>query len=140
MNPCPIVKYGTALPNSTGQIARVSTYGSGALANHTLIFNVTNLPPGTTGQMAYTKERKVPCTPYGEGLLCLFRRTKDLPSLGTFVADASGHARVEVDFADPPFSDVLAGETRYFQFLYDDPAGGPAGFNLSEAVSVSICQ
>ena len=140
LNPCPIAKYGTASPNSTGQVARVASYGSGDLSNRKLIFNVTNLPPLTSGHFVYARAKKTPCTAYGDGQLCLVRRTKVLPSLPDVVADASGHARVVVNFDDLPFSEALPGEKRYLQFLYADPAGGPAGFNLSEAVDVSVCQ
>jgi hypothetical protein len=140
LNPCPTVKYGTASPNSTGQPARVSFYGSGDLSNHTLIFNVTSLPPGTTGHLVYAKSPKTPCTPYGDGQLCIVRRVRDLASLADVTADANGHARIVLDFQDEPFASAVPGTHRYFQFLYQDPGGGPAGFNLSEAMDVSICR
>jgi hypothetical protein len=139
-NPCPLLKYGTANPNSTGQVAKVSSYGCGSLGNEKLIFNVTNLPANATGRMIFSKGKMVPCGPYGDGKICLTRRSLDQTSLPLVQADALGHARVVMDFAAEPFASAQPGQKRYFQFKYDDPAGGPAGFNLSEAMEVSICQ
>jgi hypothetical protein len=54
-------------------------------------------------------------------------------------ADEFGHVRFVGNFSVPPFNGI-PGAHRYLQFLYDDPAGGGAGFNLSEAVDVAMCQ
>jgi hypothetical protein len=139
-NPCPLANYGTVNPNSTGQPARMSFYGCGDLSNRKLIFNVTNLPPNTTGRVMYASLPLSPCANWGNGKLCLHRRALIQPPLPTVTADASGHARFEMDFDELPLSTAQPGQHRYFQFRYDDPAAGGAGFNLSEAVDVSICQ
>jgi hypothetical protein len=147
-NPCPSVKYGTVSPNSTGQPARVAIYGSGSLVGTNppedpqprLVFNVTNLPPGATGRLVYASGRKTPCVGYGDGQICILRRSKILPSLPEVTADAAGHARVVLDLASEPFASAVPGQHRFFQLLYEDEKGGPAGINLSEAVDVMVCQ
>ena len=35
---------------------------------------------------------------------------------------------------------LQAGDTRYFQFWFRDPLGGPAGFNFSDGLEVGFCQ
>jgi hypothetical protein len=34
---------------------------------------------------------------------------------------------------------ITPGSTRKFQYVFRDPAGGPAGFNTTNAVSVTFC-
>lgn len=140
-NPCPTVKFGTALPNSTGLVAKVSVYGTGSLSHDNLIFNVTNLPANTTGHFAWSPGKMPTCTPYGNGVLCLRPRINgQLPQLPEVTADANGHARFVANFSVPPFNAPYPGPHRYLQFIYDDPAGGGAGFNLSEALDVVLCE
>jgi hypothetical protein len=148
---CPTAKFGTASPNSTGLPAKVSWYGSGALTQNlppgypdphsALIFNFTQLPANTTGHLIWSLAKKATCSPYGHGQLCLQSRTmKPFPVLDTVTADANGHARFVFDFAELPLSDAAAGDHLYFQFQYDDAAAPGGGFNLSEAVDVTVCQ
>jgi hypothetical protein len=146
LNPCPSVTYGTVNNNSTGQPARISIYGSGSLQGTLppeapephLIFNVRNLPPNAVGHLVYSPQAKTPCVAYGDGQLCILRRARQLHELPAVQADASGRARVVLDFAAEPFASAVAGQHWYFQFVYAD--SGPAGFNLSEAVNVQVCQ
>jgi hypothetical protein len=134
-NPCPITRYGSALPNSTGQPGRVYTLGTGDLSNQKLVLSVRNLPPGTSGRFLLSGA-STPCTPSGDGLRCVGReRWGQLP---TITASAEGVARFPVDFQTTQF-DVPPGAFRYLQFRYDDPAGAQ-GFNWSEPVKVRFCE
>jgi len=136
-NPCPITRYGTALPNSTGQPARIYSLGTGDLSTHHLVLSVRNLPPGTTGRFAMSGVELNPCQPSGDGLKCVGReRTAPHP---TITANAEGVARWEVDFSAPQFANVAPGTARYFQMRYED-AGGAQGFNWSEPVKVMFCE
>jgi hypothetical protein len=134
-NPCPITRYGSALPNSTGQPGRLYSLGTGDLSDQKLVLSVRNLPPGTSGRFLLSGTSTA-CTPSGDGLRCVGReRWGQLP---TVTANAEGVARYAVDFQSTPF-DIPAGAFRYLQFRYDDP-GGAQGFNWSEPVKVKFCQ
>jgi hypothetical protein len=138
LNPCPIIRYGTTLPNSTGQPGRIYSLGSGDLSNEHLVLSVRNLPPGATARFVWSASTINPCEASGDGLRCVGReRTPLLPVL---TANSEGVVRWVVDFSLPHFDTIHPGAIRYVQLRYDDPAGGPLGFNWSEPVKISFCE
>lgn len=139
LNPCPLAGYGTASPNSTGQVSGAYSYGSGDLSKRKLIFTMTNLPPGATGRLAYASQPRTPCAQYGEGQICLQGSARTLPSLPAVTADANGHARVVLDFDQEPLASAQPGDHLYFQFIYADTAG-TWGINTSQAYQVNVCK
>ncbi|MCP3917678.1 MAG: hypothetical protein GY711_19210 [bacterium] len=77
--------------------------------------------------------------PLGEGTLCVGSPFIRLPVVQT---DVLGSASYVLDLTDPlfPSAEITPGTTWNFQFWYRDVAGGPAGFNLSDAVGVQFCE
>lgn len=136
LNPCPITRYGSALPNSTGKVAMTYTNGTGDLSENKLVISVRNLPPGTTGKMMMSVAKKDPCVADGSGLRCLSDRYRPFPQI---TADAEGVMRFEVDLTAPQFGNSGPGAVRYLQFRYDDPGAGPA-WNWAEPVQVTLCE
>ena len=58
--------------------------------------------------------------------------------------DFLGFASRAIDYNIPPTGgggagSLLAGSVWNFQFWYRDPPGGPDGFNLTDAISVTFC-
>jgi len=135
-NPCPIKRYGSVLPNSTGEPGLTYTLGTGDLSDRKLVLSVRNLPPGTSGQWLLSPTKPfATCIPSGDGLRCVGRERGD--PLPTVTADAEGVARWVVDFDLRQF-DIQPGRSWYLQFRYDD-AGGVQGFNWSEPVKAKFC-
>jgi hypothetical protein len=135
-NPCPTVRYGSALPNSTGKAALVYTSGTGDFSNDHLAISVRNLPPGATGTFMMARTKLDPCVPDGNGLKCLgpFRNAEPV------TADAEGVARWVVDLSAPIFSSIDPGGLRYIQLRYNDPGAGAGAFNWAEPVKVTFCE
>jgi hypothetical protein len=76
--------------------------------------------------------------PFGNGVRCVGGQIFRLP---VTVSNAFGEASWALDITNPPqpAGQITAGSTWFFQFWYRDPAGGGAGFNLSDAVEASFC-
>ena len=76
-------------------------------------------------------------TPFGEGRRCVGGQTVRLPVVNT---GASGSAERDIDNTQHPHSQNLQpGSTWHFQFWYCDPQGGPAGWNVTDALSITFC-
>jgi hypothetical protein len=56
------------------------------------------------------------------------------------VASAKGEATASVNLNAAPFNGVGAGARRYVQFRFEDPSGGPAGINFSNAAELKLCE
>jgi hypothetical protein len=135
-NPCPVTRYGSALPNSTGKVAMIYTVGTGDMSNKHLVLSVRNLPPSTTGTFMLSKGKFDPCVPDGNGLKCL-NRERPFPEQ---TADAEGVMRMVLDLDEAQIGTVFPGGNRFFQLRYDDPAAGAGAYNWSEPVKVAFCE
>lgn len=129
--------YCMSFPNSTGTQAVIQAGGSTSIAANDFHLSVSNAPAGQMGLFFFGPEEE--SLPFGNGRLCV-----GVGSTGTFrlrpaaPTDASGNITRQVDLtAAPAAAQIVAGEQRYFQFWFRDPAGG--GFNLSSAVRVHFC-
>lgn len=122
-------------PNSSGQSASISATGSAVVTDQDFTLLAHGCPPGTPGIFYFGS---LPTeVPFGEGFRCVTGATFRLnPPL---VTSLGGNALREVDvFAPPALGNLLPGTSWYFQFWFRDPSGGPAGFNLSNAVRVDF--
>jgi hypothetical protein len=88
--------------------------------------------PNNTGLFFYSQATMQ--TPFGNGTLCV----------GGSLLRLAGHLAVNntlthaLDVQQPTSGapPILAGSTHFFQAWYRDPAGGGAGFNLSDGLEV----
>jgi hypothetical protein len=127
-----------ATPNSTGRPAALTWSGSTSVFANDITLRIVDAPPTTFAHLFYGPEPA--SAPLGDGVRCvggaLFRA-------GTFALDANGAGAQRLDVTLPPANSgpgqVLAGSTWYFQCVYRDLAGGPAGFNASNALVASFC-
>ena len=75
--------------------------------------------------------------PFGNGFRCVGGTVVRMPVI---VVNTFGEAVLPVDLMHLPQGKVvMAGDQRLFQFGYRNPAGGGAGFNLSDGLSVVFC-
>ncbi len=133
---CPLpYTYCAVANNSTGGPALISSSGTTGIAANDFSLSCMGLPPNTLGLFYYGQTEIQ--NPFGNGFRCVggtaFR-------LGVQSASAGGIATRAINYgALPPGGAILAGSTWKFQFWYRNPAGGGAGFNLSNALSATFC-
>jgi hypothetical protein len=140
-NPCRTTVYGQTSINSSGAPALISVTGIPAASVNDLQLRVSGLPPGARGFFFASPVRTDPCVPAYDGLRCAGRRGDRYLPIGTaVVADASGAATANVNLNAAPFTGVGAGARRYVQFYFEDPSGGPAGINFSNAAELKLCE
>jgi hypothetical protein len=136
-NPCKTIKYGQALPNSTGLPAVIASTGVPAGSVNNLVITVSQLPPGVNGSLIVGGTKVEPCVPWGDGLKCV---GGPLKHGNGGAANGAGKATMTINLNNPPWAGLSAGDVRYVQFRYRDPSGGPAQFNLSDALEVHFCE
>jgi hypothetical protein len=134
LNPCPIVRYGTASQNSTGKVGQTYTMGTGDLSEQKLALSVRNLPPGTSAKWVVSLTAVDPCVADGDGLKCV----GTWRPLANVAADAEGTARWEADFELRGWGNLNPGAVRYLQLRYEDAGAG--SHNWSEPVKVTFCE
>ncbi len=138
--PCPCAgaaAQGEGCGNSSGVGARVSPSGSLSVSSDTLRVNGTGLLPGQPA-LLFVGENAVNSgdgTAFGDGLRCA---GGNVSRLGVRTPSAAGTA-----IWGPSLSLLggwSAGDTRYFQVWYRDPAGGScaSGFNLSNGLELTF--
>lgn len=126
-----IIRLCNATPNSTGLPGRIEWVGSTNLAA-TPSLVASQLPPNTPGIFFYGVSHVQ--EPFGDGNRCVTGNVIRLPPA---YSDASGVASLILDRASiPQLASLQPGDVRSFQYWYRNPAGGAAGFNLTDALEV----
>lgn len=133
--PCPGPSaYCVAAPNSAGSAgAQIGWSGSQSLGANAFTLTVSGTPNATTGMFFFGPGQAQ--VPFGDGLRCVTSPFRRLALQGTL----GGAAQRTLQFLAPPTSDITAGSTWNFQFLYRDSSAGGAGFNLSNGLSATFC-
>jgi len=127
--------YCAAANNSTGQPALISNTGTVSIASNNFALVASGLPPNTSGVFYYGSTEIQQS--FGNGFRCVGGSTF---RLGVQQASAGGVMTRTIDFTAliGPGA-ITAGSTRRFQCWYRNPAGGGAGFNLSNGLSATFC-
>ncbi|HJP00140.1 MAG TPA: DNRLRE domain-containing protein [Planctomycetota bacterium] len=134
-----VTSYCSSNSNSTGQAALLSVAGAPSVSGGPLDFLAGPVPdqPG----IVYFGGGQVnggAGVPFGNGMRCVNAGAASVYRLP--VAVASGNLLVAtLDFGAVPGSNVLAGSVWNFQAWYRDPVSGGAGFDLSDALTVTFC-
>ena len=126
-------RYCVATTNSLGGAALLFAEGSRDVEVNRFELRALGVPDGF-GAGAYGDMQAQ--LPVGNGFVCVGGALQRLP-----IAVASGgELRLAIDFTAPPTAGgmILAGSTWNFQAWYRDVAAGGAGWNLSDAVSVTF--
>lgn len=123
--------------NSLGLLGRLALIGSELADDEDLTLSVSRCTPGSIGFFLMAPGGNPGLNiPLGEGRLCLGPGgvTRLRPALSTGPLGILTHSLdSRADVIYPP-----AGSTWSFQFLYRDPAGGPSGINLTNAVELTL--
>jgi hypothetical protein len=125
-----------AAPNSTGAGALIGWSGSLSINANNFALTSAQLPPNSA-HVYYFGTQPIQ-VPFGNGFRCAGGATVRLnPPLA---ASPTGTSSRTVDLASPPVvGNIAHGSTVHFQCWYRNPAGGGAGFNLSDGLSVTFC-
>ncbi len=118
-------------PNSVGPGAVISYYGSRSRSTNDFHLLTSGLPPNGFGLYFYGQNEVL--TPFGNGYRCVGSPVVRLPVMQ---ANTFGDAVQDLNLTG---TQIDAGETWLFQYWYRNPAGGGAGFNLSDAIGVPFC-
>jgi hypothetical protein len=120
--------------NSTGSGAQIGWGGSTSIAANNLALQASPLPSGVPCIFFYAPNEIV--IPFGNGFRCVGGSIYRLP----VVVATGGWAGMTLDYANlPDNGDINVGDTWKFQNWYRDMPAGGAGFNLSNALSVTFC-
>lgn len=116
--------------------ATITATGSTSIGVNDLSFVASPVPAGQFGLFFYGPVQAQ--VPLGDGILCVGGSlTRVRPIIA---ADPMGGLRTDVDLSGPNGAPIAPGGTHHFQAWFRDPAGGPAGSNLSTAVSIQFAQ
>ncbi len=138
-SPCGATSYCVAAPNSVGPGAQIGSSGSTCTALNDFTLTCNGLPPNTNGLWFYGANAGQ--IPFGNGFRCVTGSVFRLGPAQT--VGAQGTTSRFVDLNVPPASGgasaITGGSTWRFQFWYRNPAGGGAGFNLSNGLEAVFC-
>lgn len=133
----PPTSYCIGAPNSVGAGARMTSIGTPNIGANDFQVGAFGLPNHTSCLFLYGGAGTQ--LPLGNGFLCVdqpFRR------IGVLQASSAGDVYRSIDFTTLPFANgtfgITAGSTWNFQVWYRNVAGGGAGFNLSDGLSVTF--
>jgi len=133
--PCPAPQtYCIAAPNSVGGGAQIGYSGTGNLVLNDFDLYVYACPPNTSGLFFYGTSAVQ--LPFGNGFRCVGGTTF---RLGVQTTDTFGDATRSLNLTALPGGPGVPGQVLKCQFWYRNPAAGGAGFNLSNGLSVTIC-
>ena len=120
--------------NSTGFAGRILLSGTTSLSANNLTLRATLLPATVPCLFFYgPNEIQVP---FGNGFRCVGGQIFRLPVQVT----SAGVAERALNYGNlPEGGDILVGSTWKFQNWYRDVAGGGAGFNLTNGLSLTFC-
>jgi|GEM_PF-1802728 len=124
----------TSNPNSTGLVGLTRATGSASVSDDDLVVEARRIPPGAftlffagTGlQHNFT----------GDGVLCVQGSLKRMYP-GVF-ASAGGVTTKAFDFQAPYAANAVPGQSLVLQGFFRDVAGGPAGFNTTDALVIHV--
>jgi len=122
-------------PNSTGQAARISASGWESVAANDFGLLAGPVPHGAVGLFFYGGAKTQ--VPFGNGLRCVAPGSAGLFRLPAQTAGATGVLSQRLDLGQSP-GVIAPGATWHFQAWYRDPAGGGAGFDLSDGLLVQF--
>ncbi len=127
--------YCAANPSSLGVAARIEAAGTTSLAADDLTLIAVQLPPNTLG--LFFHGRSPAQVAFGNGYRCI---AGPVVRRGAIQASAAGVAQQPFAAGNlPPSARVRGGDVVRAQFWYRNPAGGGAGFNLTDGLRILFC-
>jgi len=124
--------YCTSNSNTSGNVGHVRMEGSRSVANQTMTLTAEDCPALKPG-LFFLGNGQVNA-PFGEGRRCVGGAVKRFQVI---VTDSAGIAYQPINFNANYAAGIAAGGPGVnYQFWFRDPAGGPAGFNVTDGLHV----
>lgn len=139
MHPASVgTRFCLATDHSGGDRASISTAGTASISANDLTLVGYPLPANSFALFYYGPDTAQ--VPFGNGTRCIDGPT--LQRLPVGQSTENGAFVQSLDLTDPPTTSglIAAGSTWHFQCWFRDAAGGGAGFNLSDGISVTFEQ
>ncbi|MBL8862965.1 MAG: endonuclease/exonuclease/phosphatase family protein [Planctomycetes bacterium] len=131
---CFAMNFCATAPNSVGAGAIMESAGSLSLSANNLVLLAHDAPPNASALYFYgPNETQVP---FGNGWRCI---GNPITRLGILQIDPLGTAYYPLDFQSGSLTQITPGTSWSFQLWYRNPAGGGAGFNLSNGRRFRFC-
>jgi len=126
--------YCVAAANSNGPGASIYLQGSASVGAEDLTMNADGASSTQPGVFFFGTNQVQ--NPFGDGFLCTNQNIERVwpPDF----TDGSGSVSRTIGWGAPYAGSLNAGSTVNFQFWFRDPGFGPAGFNLSDAISLDL--
>lgn len=129
----PLERFCAAVANSTGLPAALGSTGYLSAADRQLRLQAERLPAHALG--VFVRGAEPAAFPFGDGTLCVSPFAGGLHRIEVVQADGAGTTQTDRAFDVPgAAAAIVAGSSWCFQLVFRDPAGGPAGFNTSDAL------
>lgn len=132
---CPApIRYCNALPTPAGLVAQIDVIGSSSVSQNNFTLFCSNAPVNTFGLFFYGVFPGN--APGGDGIICVAAPFFRLPPVQ---ADFLGQAAYPYDLTQPPVpaAAITAGSAWNFSFWFRQMS--PAGYNFSDAITVTFC-
>ena len=127
--------YCSSSPNSVDPFGAIMGWaGSTIRSNNNFTLTTTSVPPNAACLYYFGPNQAF--TAFGNGFRCVGSPVTRFPVMN---ASPFGDASYTLNFNSGAASTIPANSTRNFQLWYRNPAGGGAGFNLSDGLSVVFC-
>jgi len=122
--------------NSSGQASLISAGGSASVAANDLVLSAGPGPVGEPG-IFYYGPTQLAGPPFGNGFRCVGGPAGTVVRIFPFAqGDAAGIMMQPLDNTAAAHAQVTAGASLNFQAWFRDPAGGGAGFDLSDGLNI----
>ena len=129
----------TSQPNSSGSASLISAEGSLSIASNNIVLSAGPMATGEPGIFYYGPDEI--SVPFGNGTRCVGGPAGTIHRIFPFAqADGAGTMSSPINNTLPDHAPQLAvpGTTWKFQAWFRDPAGGGAGFDLSDGLSLTL--
>jgi hypothetical protein len=135
--PCSPASYCISAINTAGKFAHIGSQGSLGISANEFALTVSDVPSHHPGVFFFGRYQTQ--IPFGEGYLCVTGAQHRMWPMVT--VDSNGFGMLPLEFTDPlhPESIINAGSQWNFQFWYRDAQTVGHGFNLSDALSATLC-
>ena len=126
--------YCTAVPNTSGSTAAISSAGTSSFSANDLVLFCAGLPSSTFGLFFYGQSQAQ--APVGDGNLCIGNPFYRLPPVQSSVFGDTFYA-LDLNNLPNPQGQIAAGETWNFSFWFRQVSA--SGFNFSNGLNVEFC-
>jgi len=131
---CTAVNFCQTSPNSVGAGAIIDSAGSLSISTNNFRLQAYDAPPNASALFFFGPNETF--APFGNGFRCIGSPVTRFPVVQL---DAFGAVTYVLDFTSGSAAQITPGSSWSFQLWYRNPAGGGAGFNLSDGRRVRFC-